>query len=161
MIDYPVVLILLNFDTLFLLHPFTTYVTILLHMQAEFILNLWYPADPLKRQRKAVIFHISVSASIAVLFFGLNAWVNLERLSRGWTYYSLGWHFPNFLREIGYITSIYNYLVKPFAWVCGYAILYHVVAFGISLWTNFRKTGVISTEGAAIDLEDQGQNRRR
>ncbi|KAH8780110.1 hypothetical protein F5883DRAFT_690054 [Diaporthe sp. PMI_573] len=70
MSDYTVEYLGLNLDAVFLLHPFTTYITILLHMQAEFIFKFWYPEDWSNRQRKATVLHISVYSQTLIYASG-------------------------------------------------------------------------------------------
>lgn len=150
--DYSVELLGLNFDTIFLLHPLTIYLTILLHMQAECIIKLWYPNDWSNQQRKTAVLHSSVSASIAVLFFGLDAWVNYRRAGLAW--WQLGWHFPTFTRGNGSSSLIHTYVFNGLAWFSGSLIAYHVVGLVISLCTK-RTTSGLGAEGAGVALETQ------
>ena len=155
MSDYTVEYLGLNLDAAFLLHPFTTYITILLHTQAEFIFKFWYPEDWSNRQRKAAVLHISVCASVSVLFFGLNAWINYQHHWLAW--WVIGWHFPNFTRD----RSTRKYVVNAFACVSGYLITYHLVALGVILWSKLRTTRRLAAVGAEVALEDQGRDTRR
>lgn len=151
------VVLVKGFEHLFFLHPFTTYITILLHMQAELILKLWYAADGPNKRQKAAMLHSSVSAGVLVLFFGLNTWVGyLRRHEVLW--WPLSWQFPNFVlhRNPPYWPSFHSTLVNALVGISCYFIAYHVVAFGISLWTNFRTTSshdAAGAEGAEVALE--------
>lgn len=152
--DSSIFFLTMNFEPLIILHPFTTYITILLHMQADFILNFWCAADGSNRQRKAAMLHVSVSATIQVLLFGLNTWVsNKCDLGPGWT---LGWHFPNVMQRQHTFPSLRNSCVNALVWISCYLILYHIVALGISLWANFRTSDGLDAGGAEITLENRG-----
>lgn len=158
--DYSVKLLGLNFDTMFLLHPLVTYVTILLHMQAELTLKLWYPEDWPNRRQIATVLHTSVSAAVTTLFFCLNALVNFQRFWFAWWFF--GWHFPLFI-EIDhsidrYYGSIENHIINALAWVAGVLIAYHIAALCTSLWANLRTRGDVGVEGAEVALEEQGRN---
>lgn len=155
------IVLIISFEQLFFLHPFTTYITILLHMQAELILKFWYRVDGSNRQQKAAILHSSVSAGVQVLLFGLNSWVGYQHRHRV-LWWPLGWQFPNFVPHHDYILYFGPSFHTPFrnalVWISCYLIAYHVVAFGVSLRMKFRATRSHDAAGAAgpeITLEDR------